>query len=187
MITYIASDNTDLQTLINEAARTASEEHRAEITLSAGHRVDGAADSYSHMTLTLEEGATIRFYCRPAALPAGLDTLGGIECAALHPLLYAADACTLPRGGVIEGAGQWVVGYVPSGLKRRTVRRRGKLERSQLAALNPELSFSPRRRRASSDLFLRPPLVQFWKCSAIHLQDHLAELTVLDPAYRLFP
>ncbi len=36
MTTYIASDNTDLQTLINEAARTASEEHRAEIIFPPG-------------------------------------------------------------------------------------------------------------------------------------------------------
>ena len=79
MTTYIASDNTDLQTLIDEAARTASEEHRAEIIFPPGTWLTGPLTLYSHMTLTLEEGATIRFIADPQLYPPVWTRWEGIE------------------------------------------------------------------------------------------------------------
>ncbi len=98
MTTYIASDNTDLQTLINEAARTASEEHRAEIIFPPG-TVDGAVDSVQPYDADHGRRATIRFIADPQLYPPVWTRWEGLNAMRCTRFCTPRMPATLPFAG----------------------------------------------------------------------------------------
>lgn len=171
MTIYYANEYSDLQTMFDEARCTATRDECAEIVFPPGTWLTGPLTLYSHMILTLEEGAIIRFIADPRLYPPVWTRWEGIECYAMHPLLYASNACniTLRGKGIVDGSGQWWWDAFRQieNEDRQTPRETWEW---QLAALNPDYHTRPGGGGRPQTQFLRPPLVQFWKCSDIHLQ-----------------
>lgn len=171
MTIYIATEYSSLQILIDEAARVANEDDRAEIIFPAGTYLTGPLTVYSNMVLTLEKGAVIRFIADPTLYQPVWTRWEGIECYAMHPLLYADDACniTLRGAGVIDGSGQWWWDTFRQieNEDRQSPREEWEM---QLAALNPDYRSRPGGGARPQTQFLRPPLVQFWKCCGITIE-----------------
>lgn len=126
---------------------------------------------FSHTALILEEGAVVSFIPEIERYPAVYTRWEGVECYALHPLVFSngQEHITITGKGCLDGSGAawWAL--------HREKQRRGqsKPETPQelhLASLNRSFEKQPEGGGGRATQFLRPPLVQFFKCSHIHIE-----------------
>jgi len=169
---YIATDYHNVQDAINAAAKTAHPGAIVELIFPAGLYETGPITLYSHMTITLEDGAIIRFLADPTLYSPLWTRWEGVECYAMRPLVYASDAShiTIRGTGIIDGAGQWWWDTFRQIEEEDRTTPREPWELA-LAELNPDYRSRPGGGARPQTQFLRPPLMQFWKCSQIRLQD----------------
>ncbi|MDR3191234.1 MAG: right-handed parallel beta-helix repeat-containing protein [Lactobacillaceae bacterium] len=147
-----------------------------EVIVPRGIHVTGPITLRSNLTITFEKAAILRFSDDPTLYKPIWTRWEGIECYAMHPLLYAADAenITIQGYGIIDGAGQaWWDKFRQIEEEDRTLPR--EQYELDLAALNPDYKTRTGGGGRPSTQFLRPPLVQFWKCSNITLKDFMLE------------
>ncbi|MEN3261344.1 glycosyl hydrolase family 28 protein [Sodalis endosymbiont of Spalangia cameroni] len=172
MTRYNATHFPTLQDAIDAVAASASPGASAELIVPAGVYETGPVTLYSDLILTLEAGAIIRFRADPHCYPPIWTRWEGIECYAMRPLMYASEASniTLRGEGVIDGAGQWWWDTFRQieAEDRMTPRESYELA---LAARNPDYLSRPGGGARPQTQFLRPPLLQFWKCCHIRLED----------------
>ena len=136
-----------------------------EIVIPAGTYLTGPLDLRSNLTLTLEKGALLKFKDDPNLYPPVWTRWEGVECYAMHPLIFANGQknIVIQGAGVIDGAGQawWD--------KFEQIRRADRTSplypyEKRLAALNPDYRHQTGGGGRRSTQFLRPPLLQIWKC-----------------------
>jgi polygalacturonase len=131
----------------------------------------GPIELYSNMTLFLEEGAVLSFIPDPWLYRPVWSRWEGLECWCMHPLIYAAgqSGVKVCGKGVIDGSGQawWA--------RLRERREKGETgpvspEDVQMARLNEGIGHSPGVGGGGGFHSLRPPLVQFYKCSDVTIE-----------------
>lgn len=142
-----------------------------EIVVPAGTYLTGPLDLRSNLTITLAKGAVIKFKDDPSLYPPVCTRWEGIECYAMHPLIFAQEKnnITIQGAGVIDGAGQaWWDKFEQIKQEDRTTPRYAYEKR--LAALNPGYRNQTGGGGRRSTQFLRPPLLQIWKCQHFTLK-----------------
>ncbi|HEY0211144.1 glycoside hydrolase family 28 protein [Acerihabitans sp.] len=172
MTIFNATDYGSIQEAIDSATRATSPGSSAELIFPAGVYETGPITLYSDLILTLEKNAIIKFIADPNLYPPIWTRWEGVECYAMHPLLYAREArnITIRGGGTIDGSGQWWWDTF------RQIEADDRVAPSEpyelmLAKLNPGYKSRPGGGARPQTQFLRPPLVQFWQCSNIKLRD----------------
>ena len=168
MFTITAADYPTLQAAIDAIAAAGG----GELIVPANRYETGPVTLCSNLTLTLEPGAHIVFTDDSMAYEPIWTRWEGIECWAMHPLLYAADAenITIRGKGIIDGNGQrWWDRFrlnEDSGQNDPVYP-----DELRLAKLNPDYRQRPGGGARPQTQYLRPPLVQFWKCRNVNLAD----------------
>ncbi len=141
-----------------------------ELVLSSGEHLTGPIELVSNLTITFQTGAVLKFKDDPMLYPPVWTRWEGIECYAMHPLLYAdqKENIVIKGNGVIDGSGtEWWNKFRSIESEDRTLPKE-KYEFA-LAKLNPDYKTRTGGGGRPSTQFLRPPLVQFWKCHNIIL------------------
>ncbi|WP_087129017.1 glycoside hydrolase family 28 protein [Levilactobacillus brevis] len=166
MLTINVTESDDIQSAINKLDST----NGGHIVIKSGQHLTGPLELISNLTLTLEAGAIIKFKDDPMLYPPVWTRWEGIECYAMHPLLYAANKRNIEinGSGIIDGSGSnwWkkfkIIETTNRTLPQETYERR-------LAQLNPDYKTRTGGGGRPSTQYLRPPLVQFWTCHDIVL------------------
>jgi polygalacturonase len=131
----------------------------------------GPLELFSHTTLLLDEGAVISFIPDTERYGPVFTRWEGVECYGMHPCLFAdkQEDIAIMGKGVLDGNGQvwWEM--------LREKRRRGQSvpetpEEMTLARLNTSYQSQPSGGGGRGIQFLRPPLVQFFKCAHLRLE-----------------
>ena len=168
MTALVATDFPDLQTAIDAVAAAGG----GELVVPAGEHRTGPITLCTNLTLTLQDGAHIVFNDDTMLYEPIWTRWEGIECWAMHPLVYAADASniTIRGNGVIDGNGQkWWARFKEnedSGQSEPIYP-----DELRLAALNPDYKSRPGGGARPQTQYLRPPLMQFWGCQNVNLED----------------
>ncbi|MDR3240748.1 MAG: right-handed parallel beta-helix repeat-containing protein [Lactobacillaceae bacterium] len=147
-----------------------------EVIVTTGVHKTGPIDLRSNLTITFEDDGVLQFDDDPSLYQPIWTRWEGIECYAMHPLLYAAGQSniTIRGNGRIDGSGQgWWEKFRQIEAEDRTLPRED--YELRLAELNPDYKTRTGGGGRPSTQFLRPPLVQFWKCQNINLQDFTIE------------
>jgi len=154
------------------ALNTIKEAGGGIMRVSKGIWRTGPFEIFSRTTMLLDEGAIISFIPEPARYTPVWTRWEGLECYAMHPCVFAAGQKDIViRGkGVIDGSGQ----YWWDAVRERKTGKQKQPETPEelaLAALNPGYENQPSGGGGRSIQFLRPPLVQFYNCSKIELDN----------------
>lgn len=169
MLKVKASDFTSVQAAIDFLQ---GKNEKCEVLISSGLVETGALRLISNLTLNLEEGAILKFTDDPGSYKPIWTRWEGIECYAMHPLLYASECenVIITGLGTIDGSGQsWWEKFAKIEQEDR-VEPREEYE-LQLAKLNPDYKERTGGGARPCTQFLRPPLVQFWKCKNITVEN----------------
>lgn len=162
---------TDNSSAFAAAFERAREQGGAVISVGSGVWRTGPLTLFSHTTLCLEAGAVISFIPEPERYRAVFTRWEGVECYAMHPCLFATgqEDITLTGAGVLDGNGQ--VWWDLLRQKRAAGQRvpDTALER-ELAERNKDYQNQAGGGGGRNMQFLRPPLVQFHKCSSLRLE-----------------
>ncbi|MHB9294101.1 Glycosyl hydrolases family 28 [Hollandina sp. SP2] len=165
-----SKDGQDNSRAFTAAAQALRDAGGGSLIVERGIWRTGPLELGSHTTLVLEAGALISFIPEPEQYPPVYTRWEGVECFAMHPLVFAQEQHhirIIGKGG-IDGSGSvwWEL--------LREKRRKGQdapetpLEQ-KLAALNPGYNQQPSGGGSRNMQFLRPPLIQFYKCTDILL------------------
>lgn len=163
-----ASDFASLQQALTACAAAVKP---VTLTVPAGTYRSGPLTLCSDLTVHLEKGARILFDDDPHSyFPAVKMRWEGVECFAMHPLIYGCDLhdVVIEGDGVIDGCGlRWWQLFEEIKKEDRTVPRYDyELELAKLNAhIGPRASGGGR----PSTQFLRPPLVQFANCTGVRM------------------
>jgi polygalacturonase len=131
----------------------------------------GPIELFSNMTLEIEHGAILQFLPDVQRYPPVLTRWEGIVCFGMHPLVFARDAhdISLKGEGIIDGNGNpwWA-----SLRRKKSARQSCPVEPIELtlAEYNKDLVDQPSGGGGREIQFLRPPLVQFFRCSNISIE-----------------
>lgn len=145
--------------------------HR-ELIIPKGLKKTGPISLVSDLTIRLEEGAVLQFMDDPDLYPPIWTRWEGVECYAMHPLMYAADCenIVITGKGTIDGNGRtWWKKFAQIEKEDRTWPQES--YELRLAKLNPDYKERTGGGARPSTQFLRPPLVQFWKCKNITFEN----------------
>ncbi|MFT8386586.1 MULTISPECIES: glycoside hydrolase family 28 protein [Lactobacillaceae] len=159
-------ESDDIQAAINQIR----ELHGGELIISKGKHITGPILLTSNLTMTFEKGAVLKFKDDPMLYPPVWTRWEGIECYAMHPLIYATDEhnISINGEGIIDGSGSgWWNKFRKIESEDRTKPREA--YEIRLAKLNPDYQTRTGGGGRPSTQFLRPPLIQFWKCEEIVL------------------
>lgn len=156
----------DIQTAIDQIATAKG----GKLILAAGEHLTGPIQLTSHLEMVFEEGASLKFIDDPMLYSPVWTRWEGVECYAMHPLVYAdgAQDISISGPGVIDGTGaSWWAKFRMIEAEDRTMPREA--YELRLAKLNPDYETRTGGGGRPSTQFLRPPLVQFWQCQNIDL------------------
>lgn len=135
-----------------------------------GTYLTGPVECHSNLTIELEDGATLLFSSEFERYEPVWTRWEGVECWAMHPLLYGVglSRVAISGGGVIDGnGGPWWEALI----SRRAQGR-----------LYPETSLEKKFAKLNKDItaasggggremqFLRPPLIQFINCTDVRIE-----------------
>ncbi len=124
----------------------------------------------SDMTLELAEDAVISLIPEPERYKPVKTRWEGVVCYAMHPCVFADGETnvTICGKGTIDGSGK--VWWSLLAEKRKQGKPVSPIE-LELAALNPNYMNEPGGGGGRNIQFLRPALVQFYKCRHVQIQD----------------
>ncbi|MDR2192939.1 MAG: glycoside hydrolase family 28 protein [Treponema sp.] len=131
----------------------------------------GPIEIFSNTALYLEENSLISFIPDPDYYKPVWTRWEGVECYAMHPLVFAnnQEHIRITGKGVFDGSG--TVWWTMLREKRKTGQKSPiTLIEQDLARLNPDYEKQPSGGGSREMQFLRPPLVQFRNCSSIYLE-----------------
>jgi polygalacturonase len=157
---------------IQSAIDAIADKNGGELIVSEGEHLTGPINLCSNLTLTLEEGAVLKFYDDPMLYTPVWTRWEGVECYAMHPLVYA-DSCKNIRiqgKGTIDGCGAAWWAKFKTNEDSNQNEPIFKYEK-RLAELNPGYENEPSGGGRRQTQFLRPSLIQFWKCENVVCQD----------------
>ncbi len=136
-----------------------------KLTVSKGVWATGPIDIPSDTTLVLEEGAELSFLTDPNLYPPAFTRWEGVECFAMHPLVFSSHTknVTITGKGTINGNGQpwW---ELKKAKKERGQKHPEESYEKVLAAMNPGYESQPGGGGGRELQFLRPSLVEFSFC-----------------------
>ncbi|MDR1398953.1 MAG: glycoside hydrolase family 28 protein [Treponema sp.] len=162
---------TDNSSAFAAAFKCARERGGAVISVGNGVWRTGPLTLFSYTTLCLEAGAVISFIPEPARYRPVLTRWEGVECYAMHPCLFASgqEDIALTGTGTLDGNGQ--VWWDMLRQKRAAGQRAPETALEQeLAERNKGYQHQAGGGGGRNMQFLRPPLVQFYKSSALRLE-----------------
>lgn len=165
MLKVNAGDFTTVQAAIDFLSK---QDEKRELVIPAGVTETGALTLISDLTLNLEKGAVLKFIDDPNIYEPIWTRWEGVECYAMHPLLYASECENIKITGLgtIDGSGQaWWDKFSKIEQEDRVEPREDYEWR--LAKLNPDYKERTGGGARPCTQFLRPPLIQFWKCKNI--------------------
>ncbi len=154
-----------------------------KLTLSKGTWVTGPIEIPSDTTLEISEGATVSFIPDPTIYPPVYTRWEGVECYAMHPLVYATKAKNVKvcgKGTIYGNGPKWWE------LKKAKQNQNEPVEdyEKALAALNPGYETQPGGGGGRASQFLRPSFVEFSYCENVTLEG----ITVKDsPFWTIHP
>ena len=135
-----------------------------KLIVSKGVWATGPIDIPSDTTLVLEEGSELSFLTDPNLYPPAFTRWEGVECFAMHPLVFSTHTknVKITGKGTINGNGEtwWNLAHA----KRNT--QNGPVESYEkvLAAMNPGYENQPGGGGGRASQFLRPSLIEFSFC-----------------------
>ena len=153
------------------------------VVVEKGIWLSGAIDLPSNSELHLEEGAVIKFIADPNIYKPVFTRWEGVECYAMHPLIYASGAknVKITGKGTVDGNG------APWWEMRTAKRNQGEPKESYelaLAKLNPGYKNQPGGGGGRECQFLRPSFIEFINCENVLLEG----ITVKDsPFWTIHP
>ena len=167
-----------------EAFRRAFEKEGSCVSVPAGLWLTGPITLKSNSQLILEEGCVIKFIDDENLYEPVYSRWEGVRCWCMHPCVYAENAhdIKITGPGTFDGNGQlwWNKMWEK---KKSDADPTSPIEK-RLAALNPDYRNQPGGGGGRKSQFLRPPLVQFNKCSCVEL----SELTLINsPCWTVHP
>ena len=154
-----------------KAFEAAKEYKSACLLLTKGVWKTGPIELFSNTELYIDKGAVLSFIPEPELCKPVFTRWEGVECYAMHPLIFACGQSGVRiRGeGCIDGCGEawWNM--------QRDKHRRGQNtpeteQELALAALNYGYAKQPEGGGGRSMQFLRPPLIQFYKCHDVGIK-----------------
>jgi polygalacturonase len=141
------------------------------LTVGAGTWKTGPLELFSHTTLHLDDGAVVSFLTDPARYPPVRTRWEGVECFAMHPLIFAAGQTqvSVTGRGVFEGNGErwWQMHRA-----KKAAKQMGPVtpEEKALGALNGNVDGQPSGGGGRGTMFLRPPFLQLFQCTDVTLE-----------------
>jgi polygalacturonase len=177
--------NTDNSAMFAAALETLRESGGGILIIGKGVWRTGPINLFSRITLVVEEGAVISFIPEMERYTPVFTRWEGIECYGMHPLIFAngEQEVAITGKGILNGGGQ-----VWWDMLRDKRRRNQELPETpmemRLAALNPGSSSQPSGGGGRNTQFLRPPMIQFYKCADVRIEG----ITIIDsPFWTLHP
>lgn len=143
-----------------------------QVLLKEGVFYSGPLKLRSNVHFHIEKDATLSFIFDLDRYPPVWTRWEGVECWAMHPLLFAQNShhIILSGAGTIDGNGQpWWNMLRQAKAEKRSVPVHP--VEQQFAALNPGYREQPSGGGGREIQFLRPPLLQFLHCSDIEIRD----------------
>nr|MCR4626341.1 glycoside hydrolase family 28 protein [Treponema sp.] len=140
------------------------------LTVTKGTWYTGPIELFSNITLNLEKGAEISFLTDEERYLPVYTRWEGVDCFAMHPCIFANDQknVIITGKGTINGNGQvwW---------KKRLANKKQQAPVTEIqckfAKLNPGYEEQPSGGGGRNIQFLRPPLIQFYKCTDCAIED----------------
>jgi polygalacturonase len=162
------TDNTDSFAAAMQALKEAG---GGSLKIGKGVWRTGPIEIFSNISIALDEGAVLLFIPDPERYKPVKTRWEGLECYAMHPCIFASEQenITITGKGVIDGSG----GYWWDMFREKRGRGQQKPETQyelKLADLNPGYETQPSGGGGRKIQFLRPPLVQFHKCSKVKIE-----------------
>jgi polygalacturonase len=162
---------TDNSAVFARALASLNKERGGTLLVRKGVWRTGPLELFSHTTLHLEEGALISFIPEPEQYHPVFSRWEGVECYAMHPLVFAAgrEQVAITGKGSLDGnGGAWW--DLLREKRRRAQDRPESPEEQELARLNSGFESQPGGGGGRNIQFLRPPLVQFLNCRDVCLE-----------------
>ncbi|MBE6349572.1 MAG: glycoside hydrolase family 28 protein [Spirochaetaceae bacterium] len=160
-------DNTDA---FKKAFSYLNENNGGRLIVEKGIWKTGPIELFSHTELRLEEGAEISFIPEPDRYQPVWTRWEGVECYGMHPCVFSTgqEDVKITGKGVINGNGQTWWKWRE---EKRTQKKPETAIELKLASLNPGYENQPGGGGGRNVQFLRPPLVQFFDCKGVRLED----------------
>ncbi|MDR2397217.1 MAG: glycoside hydrolase family 28 protein [Spirochaetaceae bacterium] len=162
---------TDNSAAFRQALAALAESGGGTLVVEPGTWLTGPIELFSHTTVRLEEGAVISFIPEPERYGPVFSRWEGVECYAMHPLVFARGQqdVVLTGRGQLEGNGR--VWWDMLKVKRAVGQSVPETPLEQkLASLNAGYETQPGGGGGRGMQFLRPPLVQFLDCTSVRLE-----------------
>ena len=144
------------------------------VLIPAGTFLTGAVHLKSNVNLHLDEGAKLLFLTDPKLYPTVFTRWEGVECMNFSPLIYAFEQenIAVTGKGTIDGqadyANWW--GWVKLDANTKPEVPLARASRNRLMAQANDNS-RPEDRVYGLGEYLRPPLIQFYRCKNILIED----------------
>lgn len=140
------------------------------LSISEGIWLTGPIDIPSDTTLFIGENAEIRFLNDPQYYPPVYTRWEGVECFAMHPLVYASGKknIKITGKGTLNGCGEpwWKLALAKRDDQMQPVTPLEKL----FASLNPGYEKQPGGGGGRESQFLRPSMIEFINCENVTLE-----------------
>ena len=160
-------DNSDA---IKKAINFCSRKNGGTIFFPAGNYLTGPIQLISNLTLYIDSGAIINFIDDFNKYPPVYTRWEGVECYALSPLVFGTELenVSIIGNGTLNGNGQkWWHEFKKN--KREEKTKPETIIEKKLAKLNPGYENAGSGGGGRETQFLRPPLIQFFKCNKVKL------------------
>jgi len=170
-----ADGNTDCTEAINNAIKQCSEKGGGKVVVPAGVFLTGAIHLEDNVNLYISDGGVLKFSTDPQKyLPLVFTRWEGVECMNYSPLIYAFGKknIAVTGSGILDGQGSeedwwpWK-GLAEHGWKEGMPEQSAGRTRLFTMAEN---NVSPEKRIMGEGSYLRPPFIQFYKCSNILIE-----------------
>lgn len=143
-----------------------------ELVIAKGRWQTGPVDvAKTDITITFEEGAELFFYYDEMMYQPVWTRWEGVRCYAMHPCFWIHDAKhVVIRGkGVLDGNGSpW---WEQANRKKHIQKGAVSMAERRLASLNANYASQPGGGGGRPCQFLRPPLLQVFRCEDVTVQD----------------
>lgn len=164
-------DGPDNSAALGKALAAVKEAGGGVLRIGPGIWRTGPVEIFSHTTLVMEEGAVLSFIPEPERYTPVWSRWEGVECYCSHPLVFAVNQedITIKGKGCFDGSGS-VWWNLLREKRRRAQKEPESAQEKEFARLNENYKQQPSGGGGREIQFLRPPLVQFLRCSGIHIE-----------------